>query len=243
MLICGRNLTSPRPRRKRCGSNALPSDAAFTLIELMIAVAISAVLIAAIGSVLFVTLRMRDSSMRATGQTAPVDRAISIMKHDLECVVPVGKLAGAMGTDASGNGLTTTPLLEVFTGSGLVSADEPWGDVQKIDYALQAPTNRGNFAGRNLVRSVTRNLLASGTVLPEPQALLEDVSTLQFSFYDGTNWNDTWSTSLSNIPVAIRVNIELADDHGARSVQSPIKFLVPVVTWSNTNSITNQVSN
>ena len=81
-------------------------EAAFTLIELLIAIAIAAILLAAIGSILFGAMNMRDTTMRATGQTAPVDRAIAVMKHDLECVVPVGKLAGAMGTDASMNGLT-----------------------------------------------------------------------------------------------------------------------------------------
>ena len=219
-------------------------ETAFTLLEMLLAVAIASIVMVAIGNVLFGALRLNETSTRATGQTAPVDNMISIMKADIRDILPPGKIAGLMGTDATGTGTSVTPALEIFTGNAVVQEDQPWGDVQKIDYFLQSPTNRSYSAGMNLVRGVTRNVLASGTILPDQQTLLEDVSTLQFSFYDGTNWNDTWSTSLSNIPIAIRVSIALADNsRSARSVQSPIKFVVPVVAWSNTNSITNQVSN
>ncbi len=116
--------------------------------------------------------------------------------------------------------------------------------MQKIDYSLQAPTNRNNAIGRDLIRGVTRNLLDStGALAPEPQTLLQDVQTLQFSYYDGTNWNDTWSTTLSNIPIAIKVSIDFAVGKAEAQIKPPVSFLVPVVTWSNTNSITNQLSN
>jgi hypothetical protein len=80
-------------------------------------------------------------------------------------------------------------------------------------------------------------------VFPEPQSLLQDVSSLKFSYYDGTNWNDSWSTVLSNIPVAIRVSIDFATAKNASDLKPPVQFVVPIVSWSNTNSITNQLSN
>lgn len=217
--------------------------AAFTLIELTLALAISAVVLVAINTLFFGALRLRERVSDAATQTLPTDHAIAVIKQDLMNIVPVGVLAGPMGTDAVATGMTQTPTLEVYTADGEVTADQPWGDIQRIDYALQSPTNKVTYAGRDLVRGVTRNLLAVNPQPPEPQTLLRDVQNLQFTYYDGTNWNDTWSTTLSNIPTAIRVLVEFNNGPGAKTVRSPLQFTVPISTWSSTNSITNQVSN
>jgi type II secretion system protein J len=216
---------------------------AFTLIEMLIAVAISATVLAVISTLFFSALRLREQASDAAEQTLPADRAIAIMKRDLLGILPPGVLAGPMGSDAVSIGMTQPLILEIFTTTGAPGADTPWSEVQKIDYSLQAPTNRANYAGRDLVRGVTRNLLATSTPTPEPESLLEDVQNLQFSYYDGTNWNDTWSTTLSNIPVAIKVSIDFAASKTDTQIKPPIKFLVPIVTWATTNSITNQISN
>ncbi|MDB6021586.1 MAG: hypothetical protein JWQ04_1443 [Pedosphaera sp.] len=217
--------------------------AAFTLIELLIAVAISAIVLASISTLFFSALHLRERAAEAAEQTLPVDRAIAIMKQDLTGIMPPGVLAGPMGSDAVAIGMTTPPALEIYTASGVINADLPWGDLQKIDYSLQNPTNRSNFAGRDLIRGVTRNLLASTPMPPEPQSLLQDVQNLQFSYYDGTNWNDTWSTAQSNIPIAIKVSIDFASLKGDTQYKPPVQFLVPIVAWDRTNSATNEVSN
>lgn len=229
---------------KQFSSERLPvGEAAFTLIELLIALAISAVILTAISTVFFGAIHMRNRTTEIAEQSLPIDTAVAIMKRDLMGIVPPGVLAGPMGSDAVGIGMTQPIMLEIFTGSGQVNADEPWGDLQKIDFSLQAPTNRNNYAGRDLMRGVTRNLLPSTTVAPDQQTLLEDVQDLKFTYYDGTNWNDSWSTTLSNIPIAIRVNIAFSPVQNGAPVRPPVQFLVPVVAWSNTNSITNQISN
>jgi type II secretion system protein J len=215
--------------------------AAFTLIELLIAVAISAIVLATISTLFFGALHLREKAAEAAEQTLPVDRAVAIMKRDLLAIVPPsGGLAGSTGTDATTTGTTQPALLEIFSASGDVSADAPWGDIQKIDYMLLPPTNRTGSAGLDLVRGVTRNLLATTPTPPEPHTLLSDVQTLRFNFYDGTNWNDTWSTTLSNIPVAIRVSIDFATSKTDTQFKPPVQFTVPVVSWATTNSVTNQ---
>ena len=89
--------------------------------------------------------------------------------------------------------------------------------------------------GNDLYRSVTRNLLSTATPEVEEQFLMSDVQTLQFSCFDGTQWQDTWDTTMtnSNLPVAVRVTIQLA---GA-AVTEPIQMVVPVVAQSRTNKI------
>ena len=65
--------------------------------------------------------------------------------------------------------------MEIFTTTGVANDDVPWGDIQKIDYSLQDPTNRTSSTGKDLIRSVTRNLLATSTEKPEQQLLIGDV--------------------------------------------------------------------
>jgi hypothetical protein len=115
--------------------------------------------------------------------------------------------------------------------------------VQKIDYWLQPPTNvTANSSGQDLVRGITRNLLATTPSAPDDQeVLLHNVQQLQFSFYDGTNWNNSWSTTLSNLPVAIKGAVTFVKPKTGGSATPAVQFLVPVVAWANSTntSLTN----
>ena len=217
--------------------------AAFTLIELILALAIAGAVLTTISAVFFGALRMRDVATEAASQTLPVDTAVDIMKRDLVAIVPPGVLAGPMGNDAVITGMNQAVILEMFTASGVTGPDTPFADVQKIDWYLQDPPSRNTAAGRQLVRGVTHNLLAPTPVAPEPHVLLDGVQNLQFSYYDGTNWNDTWSVTLSNIPLAIKTTITFAQPNRMVAPKAPVQFIVPVVSWAMTNSITNEVSN
>jgi prepilin-type N-terminal cleavage/methylation domain-containing protein len=220
---------------------------AFTLIELLLAVAIAAVVLAAINSVLFGALHLQARTTEITSQTLPMDRALATIKEDLMCIMQPGTngsntLFGQMGTDAVGTGLTQTPLLEIFTSSGKISDDVPWCAVQKIDYWLKPSTNRGAFLGQDLIRGITHNLLPTAPSPPdEEQVLLQNVQRLQFSFFDGTNWNDAWSTTLTNVPIAIKGAITFAPSKAGGLTAFPAQFLVPVVAWANSTntSLTN----
>ena len=115
---------------------------------------------------------MRNRVSAIAAQTLPIDIAVSTMKRDLLCIVPPGVLAGPMGSDAVNTALTQPLMLEIFTTSATIGPDAPWGDLQKIDYWLQDPPIRSIGGGRDLIRGVTHNLLATTQVPPEPQSLL-----------------------------------------------------------------------
>ncbi len=100
---------------------------AFTLIEMMLALAIAAVVLAAISSVLFGALHLQSRTTEITAQTLPMDHLVSTMRGDLLDLVPIGNLAGPMGTDATPTGTTQQSLLEVFTATGSINDDVPLG--------------------------------------------------------------------------------------------------------------------
>ena len=214
------------------------SAGGFTLIELVLSLAIAAVVLAAINGVFFGALRMRAATVAVAEQTLPVERAVEVIKNDLVSIRPpsTNGYIGPMGTDATAVGMTKPLLLELYTSSAHLSDDVPWGDVQKIDYWLQSPTNNASrTTGMDLIRGITRNLLASTPEAPEPHRLLGDVQKMRFSFYDGTNWNDTWSTTLSNVPQAIKVFLTFTKPADGAPTSPAFQFVVPVITQLSTN--------
>jgi hypothetical protein len=141
-----------------------------------------------------------------------------------------------MGTDATAVGMSQPLTLELYTSSARISDDVPWGDVQKIDYYLQNPTNpAAGGTGKDLIRGITRNLLASTPESPEPHRLIGNVQNFRLSYYDGTNWNDTWSTTLSNVPQAIKVFLTFTKPADGTPTVPPVQFVVPILTQLSTN--------
>ena len=208
---------------------------AFTLIELVLALGIAGIVLTAVNSVFFAAIKLRNSTIRVAEQTAPVEHAMDVVKRDIAGIVPPGDLAGAMGTDATMIGVNQALVLEFFTTSGVLQDDAPWGDVQKIDYWLQEPTNRNTGVGKDLMRGVTRNLLPSTPVAPEAHKLLSGIDTFRFSFFDGTNWNDVWQVANSNTPVAMKAFFTFTTPKGGSPISPPIQFIVPVLIESSTN--------
>ena len=221
---------------------------AFTLIEMLLAVAICAIVLVAINGVFATAVRLRDKTSEAVEEALPVNRAIDMMVRDLKGTVgPGGYLAGdfrcgaqAMGATMGLSGEAGSAGLDFFTSTGALSDKAPWGDIQEVFYELKAPTDR-NQTGMELVRCVNRNVLATTTATPEIQSLLGKVQTLQFDCYDGTQWRDTWDTSAgdTNLPVAVRIRIQLAAKQGETIAnQQPLEMLVPLVTQTLTNLTT-----
>jgi type II secretion system protein J len=217
-----------------------PSRSAFTLIEVLLAVSVFAVVLIAINTVFYSALRLRASTVLALDASAPLAQVTSMMRRDIQCALPPGGIltgdfkCGAIGGMGSSQGTG----LEFYTTTGILTPDAPWGDVRKVSYQLRDASVRTPTGGRELVRSVTRNLLSTLPPETDEQFLMSDVDSLDFQCFDGVNWRDTWDTSLSdtNAPAAVRVRIQLSADRNmdARSRQ-PIELVVSIMSQSLTN--------
>jgi type II secretion system protein J len=219
--------------------------AAFTLIEVLLALAICAIVLVAINAVYATAVRLRDRTSSAVAAALPTERAFTVLRRDLEGAVgPWGHLAGdfkcdvqTMGVNLGISGATAGGSgLDFFTTTGTIGDDTPYADVQEVFYELQAPTG-SDQQGLDLVRYVNRNLLATTLVTPAAQTLLHDVATLQFDCYDGLQWRSFWDTSAgdTNLPVAVRVRVQLAGSDQGAAGQEPLELTVPLVTVTRTN--------
>jgi type II secretion system protein J len=125
----------------------------------------------------------------------------------------------------------------LYTATGVIDETSPWAEIQKVAYYLVDPTN--NTPGKELYRSVTRNLLPVVEDESDDQWLMSGVEDLVFQFYDGMDWQDSWdsTTSETNLPLAIKVQLELAQPATALERPPAIELVVPVVVQTRTNEV------
>jgi general secretion pathway protein J len=217
----------------------------FTLIEVLLAVSVFAIVLGAINSVFFAALRLRNRTIEAFETVLPLQQALTLIQRDLEGIMPPGgALAGRFTTMLDGMSNVTmfagervTP--DIYTSSGVVNEFAQWADVQKVTYYLAAPTNNDGIANsRDLVRQVTRNLLPVNIEEPQLQWLMSGVQTMRLQYYDGLSWTDAWdSNTNTNLPNAIKVQLTMAEDYvRTTKTPEPIELVVPVMVRSTTNS-------
>ena len=213
---------------------------AFTLIEVLLAVAIFAVVLAAINTVFYSGLRLRNTMNASLERSLPLEQALSIIKRDLVGIVPPGTLAGHIesGSASSLSLMGEQTAFEFYTSTASVDQMTPWAEVQKVSYYLRPPTNSTTRTGQDLCRAVTRNLLPSSEEQPVEQFLLSDVEEIIFLFYTGTEWRDSWdgTTEETPLPKAIKVQLLMAQEEERQStVRAPIELVAPIIIEANTN--------
>jgi prepilin-type N-terminal cleavage/methylation domain-containing protein len=219
----------------------------FTLIEVLLAVAVFAIVLGAINSVFFGALRLRNKTTETLEAAVPLEQALNTIQRDLEgMMLPGGRFAGTFSTSVEGMsnnvafiGERLTP--DIFTTSGSVSDSARWADAQKVAYFLALPTNSARATvseGKDLVRQVTANLLPVNVEEPEVQWLMSGVQDMALQYYDGLVWSETWT--YTNLPTAIKVQLTLAADYtSSTKAPAPIELIVPVLVQVSTNSTEN----
>jgi general secretion pathway protein J len=234
------------PGRKALFSSVHPAPASwtasagFTLIEVLLALMISAVVLVIISSVLASALKLQERASANVDRSLPIERALTLMRKDLKnAVAPGGILAGPLQSGSLQSGVDADTGIQIYTTTGLITPTAPWSEIQKVTYGLQASTDSTN-AGKDLVRTVTRNLLSTTTEDDDDQYLASGVETLNFSYFDGANWLDTWDdTTETNLPQAVRVNLQMAAANENEAKPDPIQLLVPLLVQVHTNQLDN----
>jgi len=219
---------------------------AFTLVEVLLALAICAIVVVAIQGVFATAVRLRDRTTSAVAEVVPVERAFEMLRHDLKgtvgpggfycgdfkCGVPtLGANMGISGEAAGGSGL------DFFSATGVISDEAPWGDVQEVFYEVRASTD-ADQPGLELVRNVNRNLLSATLATPDTQTLLHGLASFELDCYDGYQWRSYWDTSSgdTNLPAAVRIRIQLASQEGeAAAAKQPLEMTVPLTIVTRTN--------
>lgn len=216
------------------------SRAAFTLIELILSIAIMAVVLVAVNAAFYSAMRLHESTTAAVDNSLPIQQSLEMLRRDLQGAVPpseTGILAGSFKAGAVNSLGSSLPVaIEFNTTTGIPRDNEPWGEVQRVSYGLRPSPDR-TAVGQDLYRSVTRNLLADVPPQPDDQWMMGGVDSIEFSCYDGIQWRNDWDTTVTdtNLPGAVRVRILLAN--ADRSTPRPIEMVVPIESQSRSNQV------
>lgn len=230
--------------------------------ELLIAVTAFAIVLAAINSIFYGALRLRNKTTQSFDDALPLQHTLELMRKDIANLLPPGgTLSGQLQTspgtgigsglnsgNTAGTSASSMALLaaatrpgqsspEFHTTGGTLDETSPWAEAQKVSYYLVQSTN--GSVGRDLVRSVTRNLLPSFQDQPAQIPVLSGVESIYFQFHDGVQWKDIWDSATettTRLPVAIKVQINLAVEERGRQQLPPIEMVVPVLAYGGTNS-------
>jgi len=164
--------------------------------EVMLALVVSAIVLAGVGGVFYSAIRLRDRTASMVDESVSLHQALNFLRRDLLGALPPAgtyALAGDFKSEQIGGGIGQNFRLQFFTSTGVIKDSTSWGEIQEVSYELRDPITRNGAPGRELIRSVYRNLLATAIQEPEEQFLLGNVQSLEFSCYDGYDWRESWT--------------------------------------------------
>ena len=173
--------TTPFGQRSGISGN-LRGMAAFTLLELLLAIAVFAIVLAAINGVFFAALRLRNKTSESFERALPIEQTLAILRKDLaSLVIPGGTFGGTLQTSSTATGSQMDSAgrrvsPDFYTATGMVDDNSPFAEVQKVGYFLANPTNQSS--GFELIRVTSRNLLPVNVEELEPQLLLSGVQNM-----------------------------------------------------------------
>jgi general secretion pathway protein J len=184
----------------------------FTLIEMILAMVVAAMLLAAVVSSLFGAVRLRRTALEAREASLPRHHVEQRLARDLTAAVsPTGLLNGPFLVLSSGSGEDARDVIEFHTTSGVIEESAPWGDIRRVEYFIDEDQPAVGGEGFALVRRETFNLLPSteDETGRRDTVLLAAARGFSVECHDGTSWLESWdSATVDNAnPNAVRLTV------------------------------------
>jgi prepilin-type N-terminal cleavage/methylation domain-containing protein len=190
----------------------------FTLLELLIALGMVAILAGSLYASLQVAFRAKKSAEASIVESRTVDLAMEFLRTAIQNAVPPnGVLAGNFvsdaGSDNRGDPATDLTFFSTVESPQHVDAN---GEIKQVELTIDTPDGNGGSGGKDfcLVQKITRNLLAPTTPNPDEEVICRGVSNFTCRYFDGQNWQDTWDSTQENniLPLAVEVTLQLENN-------------------------------
>jgi len=218
---------------------------AFTLLEVLVAATMTALLAGSLYATLYTAFRARRSGVEAVGSSRRAELAADFVCAELRsAVVPNGILAGTFfGEDATGPLGSESDTVSFYRTADAIDQEAGQGEIMMVELACE-PSSRGS--GMDLVRRVRRNLLAPTFYDLPAEVLCRNVLAFNLRYFDGVEWLDSWDSSVeeNTLPLAVEVDLVLAVDQeagpdSARSAQAgdPGEYRTVHVLWMPSSSL------
>jgi len=186
-------------------------ESAFTLLEMLVAMALMSVIAASLYASLHIGFRARESAMAAVERVRMAELGIEILRKDIESALPpTGILAGEfIGQDAIDESGRDADTLLFHSSAHVPELSERASDIRKVELAFALVSDGTE---RALIRGITTDLLATESVEPEEEVLCHGVLAFNLRYFDGSEWLDGWDSTTHGdvLPLAIEITLEVA---------------------------------
>jgi general secretion pathway protein J len=219
----------------------------FTLLEVLIAVGITALLSLGVWQLLHGTINAQHTIQGSTDKLSDLQRTIMFLSRDIEQIVPrsirdnYGDRQDALSTADHFYALKLTR-----TGLNNLFVQHPRSDLQRVGYSLDDD---------KLVRSYWTVLDRAQNSEPVRQDLMKGVISIKFTFMqENGQWTDIWPTDdminsakglarYNTLPKALKMVIDTKDFGKIERLYDLPKFVEnPVQTTSNQGSDSNNTN-
>jgi hypothetical protein len=197
----------------------------------------ASILLAALYTLFGRAVHLREEAAAHERDTRLRAHAVSVLRNDLMNARVSGGLMAATLDGETTSTLSNFPGYFHFTTStGRDDGDNQFGDTQEVEYYVDTDPNTGSSTSGMLVRMVYRVVLADTRTISSEDYLLHGVTSMELSFFDGTEWNDTWQVTddAPDLPVAVKVTLHLEAPDKNSSVPPPIEIEMP---WETQRSM------
>ena len=175
----------------------------FTLLETMIALAITALVLAALGEAVLRTAAARTRATSVADRTSAARTVLLLLAREIEAAVPPAAPGAAMESERFVVDPPPAPDASSvlrFAAMGSAAAAGA-SDLQTLAYVREAhPEQRGS------------GTLVRRTAAVDPQTVLTGIRRFRVRCFDGTAWRDAWPPG--PLPRAVEVELDLEDGAG-----------------------------
>ena len=226
---------------KQFGRKEVPLVPGFTLIEILVATAILAMIFSIIFGTFFYTIKNAEEQQE---RAALYHRATFILNNigqsvSSACVPFAGRYDGTKSEKSAFLGTAQSledpeaHLLSMFTANPRFSTGQKAGGIAYVTYDLVPfeDTDEADYLRDQnnpvLLRCMIEPLFSLSEGADEKEWLWElNVHSLTIEYYDGSEWFQEWRFEDQGIlPDAIKTNLELADSDGERFEFSSIAYV------------------
>jgi len=182
---------------------------AFTLLEMLLALAMMSMLATSLYTSLHIGFKARESAERSLAPVRAVAIAMELLRTDIESALPPRGILAAdfVGVDGKTDDGEDGDTLTFYSSAHIPEQSERACDVRKIELAIELLEDGKQ---RALVRKITTNLLAPTVPEPREEILYRGVRAFNVRYFDGAEWLDSWDSTVQGniLPPALEVTLQ-----------------------------------
>ncbi len=193
------------------------SPVGFTLLELILAIALMDMIAIALYSSMHIGFKTKESCQASLKPYQSVTPIFEFIRKDLTSAMnPDGILAGVfVGEDVPFSNLQDADTVSFYSAAYQPKEGEIASNVINVQYGLETDYERDQIV---LKRFTNKNILTPTAVDPDEEVIGRNIVGFDIQYYDGTTWLDGWDSSEqdSTLPWGVRITISILDENRSR---------------------------